>query len=72
LVIDVIDQVHWLRSSYAGLRQRMVDARIEAREYTRERGEDIPSVRDWVWPDAGDAAEPAQVDAALFTGGDNE
>lgn len=72
LVIDVIDQVHWLRSSYAGLRQRMVDARIEAREYTRTYGEDIPSVRDWVWPDAGDAAAPAQVDAALFTGGDNE
>ncbi|MCG2799374.1 MAG: phosphoketolase family protein, partial [Cellulomonas sp.] len=72
LVIDVIDQVHWLRSSYAGLRQRMVDARIEAREYTRLRGEDIPSVRDWVWPDARDAAELVQVDAALFTGGDNE
>lgn len=72
LVIDVIDQVHWLRSSYAGLRQRMVDARIEAREYTREHGEDIPAVRDWVWPDAGGSAETHRVDAALSTGGDNE
>lgn len=72
LVIDVIDQVHWLRSSQAGLRQKMVDARLRAREYTREHGEDIPEVRDWVWPDAGDAAAAEQVAATLSTAGDNE
>ncbi len=72
LVIDVIDQVHWLRASHAGLRQSMVDARLAAREYTREHGEDIPQVRDWVWPDAGDRADEGQVEATLSTGGDNE
>jgi xylulose-5-phosphate/fructose-6-phosphate phosphoketolase len=72
LVIDVIDQVHWLRASHAGLRQKMVDARLAAREYTREHGEDIPEVREWVWPDAGDQADGGQVEATLSTGGDNE
>ncbi|MBN9327786.1 MAG: hypothetical protein J0I87_12845, partial [Cellulomonas sp.] len=64
--------VHWLRASQAGLRQRMVDARLRARQYTREHGEDIPEVRDWVWPDAGDAAAEGEVAATLSTGGDNE
>ncbi len=72
LVMDVIDHVHWLRSSQAGLRQKMVDARLHAREYTREHGEDLPEVRDWVWPDAGDSAAGEQVAATLSTGGDNE
>ncbi|MCC2320418.1 phosphoketolase family protein [Cellulomonas xiejunii] len=78
LVIDVIDHVHWLRASHAGLRQRMVDARIRARQYTREHGEDIPEVRDWVWPDVGETAteeggpQPRQSPATADTGGDNE
>jgi len=73
LVMDVIDQVPGLGSKAAVLRQRMVDARIEARHYTREHGEDQPDVRDWVWPDAGDAADEGQVVAATTaTGGDNE
>ena len=72
LVIDVIDHVPWLRASQAGLRQRMVDARLRARQYTREHGEDIPEVRDWVWPDAGDAAANEEIASSLSTGGDNE
>jgi xylulose-5-phosphate/fructose-6-phosphate phosphoketolase len=72
LVIDVIDHVHWLRASQAGLRQRMVDARLRARQYTREHGEDLPEVRDWVWPDAGNAASTEEISASLSTGGDNE
>jgi xylulose-5-phosphate/fructose-6-phosphate phosphoketolase len=32
------------------LRQEMVDRRGRARAYTRERGDDQPEVRDWVWP----------------------
>ncbi|HVM02309.1 MAG TPA: phosphoketolase family protein [Acidimicrobiales bacterium] len=50
LVIDVIDRVPGLRSRAASLRQRMVDARLEARAYTREHGDDPPELRDWVWP----------------------
>ena len=52
----------------------MVDARLHAHEYTREHGEDLPEVRDWVWPDAGETGTeiggPQQNTAA--TGGDNE
>ena len=49
LVIDVIDNVPTLGSRAALLRQQMVDARAAARRYTREHGDDIPSVRDWTW-----------------------
>ena len=48
----------------------MADKRIAAREYTRSHGDDIPEVRDWVWP----AARKLGVEAAgtSDTGGDNE
>ena len=72
LVIDVIDRVPSLGSAQAVLRQRMQDARLRARAWTREHGDDIPEVRDWVWPDAQDLADGDQVDATLGTGGDNE
>jgi xylulose-5-phosphate/fructose-6-phosphate phosphoketolase len=72
LVIDVIDRVPGMSQRYAGLRQRMQDARIRARAYTREHGDDIPEVRDWIWPDAQDLADSGQIEATLSTGGDNE
>lgn len=76
LVIDVIDRVPFLRSKAAGLRQEMQDARLRARVYTREHGEDIPEVRDWVWPDVGETATeaggPQYSGGAQDTGGDNE
>jgi xylulose-5-phosphate/fructose-6-phosphate phosphoketolase len=50
LVMDVIDRVPRLGQRAATQRQRMVDARARARAWTRERGEDIPAVADWVWP----------------------
>ena len=72
LVIDVIDRVPSLGSRYAGLRQQMVDSRIHAREYTREHGDDLPEVRDWVWPGAREVRANSEVEATLATGGDNE
>jgi xylulose-5-phosphate/fructose-6-phosphate phosphoketolase len=73
LVMDVIDRTKGLGSKAAGLRQRMSDARLAARQYTRDFGEDQPEVRDWVWPDAGDAADVGQVATATRdTGGDND
>ena len=72
LVMDVIDRVPFLRSKAAPLRQRLVDKRITAREYTREHGDDIPEVRDWVWPAAREAVEAADLEASASTGGDNE
>ncbi|WP_084509093.1 phosphoketolase family protein [Nocardia pseudovaccinii] len=50
LVMDVIDRVPALREKAAGLRQEMVDARWNARAWTREHGEDIPAVAEWTWP----------------------
>lgn len=51
----------------------MVDSRIHAREYTREHGgDDLPEVRDWVWPGARDVVSDSAVQATLATGGDNE
>ncbi len=66
LVIDVIDRVPALGSSAALLRQQMVDARAEAKRWTREYGDDIPQVRDWTWSGRGAAGLGAG------TGGDNE
>ena len=71
LVIDVIDRVPALQARYAGLRQQMVDKRLAAREYTRVHGDDVPEVRDWVWPTAHGASFTA-VDATVSTAGDNE
>ncbi|MFC4337967.1 phosphoketolase family protein [Salininema proteolyticum] len=50
LVIDVIDRVPGLGERAASLRQKMIDARHEARAYTREYGEDMPEVANWKWP----------------------
>jgi len=50
LVMDVIDRVPGLGPRAAHVRQLMEDTRLRARQYTREHGEDMPEIRDWVWP----------------------
>jgi xylulose-5-phosphate/fructose-6-phosphate phosphoketolase len=50
LVMDVIDRVPGLIDRAGGLRQEMVDRRLNARAYTREHGEDAPEITDWRWP----------------------
>ena len=49
LVIDVIDRVEGLADKAAVLRQQMLDARLSARRYTREHGEDDPEIDKWTW-----------------------
>jgi xylulose-5-phosphate/fructose-6-phosphate phosphoketolase len=49
LVMDVIDRVPGLGSKAATLRQQMSDARLAARAYTREHGEDDPAIANWTW-----------------------
>jgi xylulose-5-phosphate/fructose-6-phosphate phosphoketolase len=49
LVMDVIDRVPGLTDRAGRVRQQMADARLRARAWTRDHGEDIPEVRDWVW-----------------------
>jgi xylulose-5-phosphate/fructose-6-phosphate phosphoketolase len=50
LVIDVIDRTPGLQGRMAYLRQEMVDARLRARAYTRQHGEDSPEISGWTWP----------------------
>jgi xylulose-5-phosphate/fructose-6-phosphate phosphoketolase len=47
LVMDVIDRVPSLGGDAATLRQQMFDARLAARAYTREHGEDDPAITGW-------------------------
>ncbi len=70
LVMDVIDRVPSLRSSAAMLRQEMVDARAEAKRWTRDYGDDIPSVRDWTWPEATGAGDGPNAGALYDTSAD--
>ncbi|KQR54555.1 phosphoketolase [Leifsonia sp. Leaf336] len=66
LVIDVLDRVPGLAAREAVFRQEMVDARLRARQYTREHGEDIPEVAEWRW---GGGTRTTRIDT---TGGDND
>jgi xylulose-5-phosphate/fructose-6-phosphate phosphoketolase len=52
LVMDVIDRVPSLGGRVANVRQNMADARLRARAYTREHGEDAPEISGWTWPHA--------------------
>ena len=49
LVTDVLERVPGLGSRTAELHERMLDARIDARRYGREHGEDPPEIADWRW-----------------------
>lgn len=53
LVMDVVDRVPALGSRAALLRQEMSDARLAARAYTHEHGEDDPAISGWTWPTGG-------------------
>jgi xylulose-5-phosphate/fructose-6-phosphate phosphoketolase len=50
LVGDVAQRVPRLAPRAAHTQQLMRDRLAEHRDYIREHGEDLPSVRDWTWP----------------------
>ncbi len=50
LVIDVINRVPGLGTRCAHVKQDMRDMLVEHRQYIREHGDDLPAVRDWLWP----------------------
>ncbi|MGD0714196.1 MAG: phosphoketolase family protein [Gaiellaceae bacterium] len=49
LVIDAIDRLPAIAGKAAHLRQEMQDARLRARAYAREYGEDDPAIAGWSW-----------------------
>ena len=57
LVTDVLDRVPGLGARTARLRQQMVDARLEARRFGREHGEDPPEISAWQWPQAAEGSK---------------
>jgi xylulose-5-phosphate/fructose-6-phosphate phosphoketolase len=59
LVMDVIDRVPGLGDRAGHLRQEMEDARLRARAYAREHGEDAPQVAEWRWRPEGSAGDLA-------------
>jgi xylulose-5-phosphate/fructose-6-phosphate phosphoketolase len=56
LVIDVVDRVPGLADRAGHLRQEMEDARLRARAYGREHGEDDPDIAGWSWQAQATAA----------------
>jgi xylulose-5-phosphate/fructose-6-phosphate phosphoketolase len=69
LVMDVIDRVPGLGPRAAVLRQLMTDSRARHREWIVVHGEDLPEIRQWLWPDARRLAGRADVGASVRSAG---
>ena len=52
LAIEAIESVPGLDIAAAHVKQQFRDALIEHARYVREHGEDMPQIRDWIWPDS--------------------
>jgi xylulose-5-phosphate/fructose-6-phosphate phosphoketolase len=47
---DVIDRVARFRDTAGHVKQRLRDLLVDHRRYIEERGEDLATIRDWLWP----------------------
>ncbi|KEZ77220.1 phosphoketolase [Salinisphaera hydrothermalis] len=54
LAIDAIDQLPRPHARAGRLKRLLCDKLIQHRQYIDRHGEDMPEVRDWQWPGAGD------------------
>ena len=60
LAIEAIERVPGLATRSAHVKQQFRDALIEHSRYVRERGEDMPQIRDWVWPNSAGGTTPRE------------
>jgi xylulose-5-phosphate/fructose-6-phosphate phosphoketolase len=57
LVISAIERMPRTGDRGMALQAQMRDKLREHHRYIRQHGEDMPEVRDWVWPAAGAPAQ---------------
>jgi xylulose-5-phosphate/fructose-6-phosphate phosphoketolase len=50
LAIEAIARVPGLATRAAQVQPQFRDTLIEHSHYVREHGEDMPDIRDWIWP----------------------
>jgi xylulose-5-phosphate/fructose-6-phosphate phosphoketolase len=50
LVIDAVDRLPQVGSAGAYLKQKLADKLVEHRQYIDRYGEDLPEIRNWIWP----------------------
>ena len=62
LVMDVAERVPTVGPHGPHVHQTMRDRLVEHREYITRHGQDMPEVRDWVWPH--EPASPSGVQGA--------
>jgi xylulose-5-phosphate/fructose-6-phosphate phosphoketolase len=60
LAIEAIERVPGLGIAAAHVKQQFRDALIQHTHYVREHGEDMPQIRDWVWPNSTAGKTPEQ------------
>ncbi|WP_316204675.1 MULTISPECIES: phosphoketolase family protein [unclassified Bradyrhizobium] len=60
LAIEAIERVPGLCISAAHVKQKFRDALIEHARYIRQHGEDMPEIRDWVWPNSAGGLTPQE------------
>jgi len=56
LVMDVVDRLPQIGSRGDYLRQQLQDKLIEHKQYIDRYGEDMPEIKNWLWPGAAGAA----------------
>ena len=60
LAIEAIERVPGLAVSAAHVKQQFRDRLIAHTRYVREHGEDMPEIRDWVWPNSTGGTTPKE------------